>query len=83
MTGRVLTIRDLAKYFGISRKRVCEMLRREAAAGFPCFQAGGGWCVDLDEMREWMCRQVEEKARGDSAEGFASEDPSTKKSFVK
>jgi hypothetical protein len=59
MAARVLTVSDLAKYFGTSKKRACEMLRREGAAGFPCFQVGGGWCVDLDEMRDWICQQIE------------------------
>jgi hypothetical protein len=60
VTARVLTIRELAKYFRISRRQACEMLRREVPFGFPCFRAGGKWCVDLDQMREWMCQRMEE-----------------------
>jgi excisionase family DNA binding protein len=56
-----MTVKEIAKYFGIPRKRVYEMLRREADAGFPCFRVGRGWRVDLDQMREWMCQRIEEK----------------------
>jgi excisionase family DNA binding protein len=56
-----MTVNELAKYFGISKKRVYETLRREAVAGFPCFRIGRGWRVDLEQMREWMCQRIEEK----------------------
>ena len=65
MAARVLTVPELAKYFGIPKGRVYAMLRREANSGFPGFRAGRGWRVDLEQMREWMCRQVEQKVRFD------------------
>jgi excisionase family DNA binding protein len=61
LPAKVMTVKEIAKYFGIPRKRVYEMLRREADAGFPCFRVGRGWRVDLDQMREWMCQRIEEK----------------------
>jgi hypothetical protein len=43
------------------KKRVCEMLKREADAGFP------GFYVDLEEMREWMLQRIEQKTPSRSA----------------
>jgi excisionase family DNA binding protein len=57
-----MTIPELAKYFGIPKKRVYEMLRREADAGFPGFRVGSGWRIDLEQLREWMCEKIEERA---------------------
>jgi excisionase family DNA binding protein len=59
--ARVMTVGEIAQYFGIPKKRVYEMLRREADAGFPCFRIGRGWRVDIEQMREWMCQRIEEQ----------------------
>jgi excisionase family DNA binding protein len=56
-----MTIAELATYFGIPKGRVYQMIRREAESGFPSFRIGGGVRVDIDQMREWMCAQLEEK----------------------
>jgi excisionase family DNA binding protein len=61
VAAHVLTVPELAEYFGIPKGQVYAMLRREADSGFPGFRAGRGWRVDLEQMREWMCQQVEEK----------------------
>jgi excisionase family DNA binding protein len=60
--AKVMTVNEIAKYFGIPKKRVYEMLRRESVAGFPCFRVGRGWRVDMDQMRDWMCQQAERKS---------------------
>jgi excisionase family DNA binding protein len=61
---RVMTTSELAQYFGVSKARVYEMLRRQANAGFPSYRVGRGWRVDLEQMREWICQRVEDKAPG-------------------
>ena len=61
LAAKVMTVNEIATYFGIPKRRVYEMLRREAIAGFPCFRVGRGWRVDIDQMRDWMCQQAERK----------------------
>ena len=75
-------MRGLAKYFGISKERVCEMLRRELPSGFPCFQANGLWWVDLDELREWMCQRLEERAPAGGANDIRSKKSAARKRFL-
>ena len=62
MSGRIMTVAELSDYFGIPKERVNQMLTREVGAGFPGFRVGGEWRVDLEQMREWMCERIEEKA---------------------
>ena len=62
LAANVMTVNEIATYFGIPKRRVYEMLRREAVAGFPCFRVGRGWRVDIDQMRDWMCQQAERKS---------------------
>jgi excisionase family DNA binding protein len=59
-----MTAGELADYFGISKSRVYRMLRREADAPMFGFRVGKGWRIDLDQMRDWMCQQIVEKAAG-------------------
>jgi excisionase family DNA binding protein len=58
VSPRILTIAELAEYLRVSEARLYELLKGEAA-GFPAFRVGRGWRVNLDEMRDWMCQQLD------------------------
>lgn len=52
---QILTAQHIAKYLGISRRRVYELLQmREEAGGIKCFQIGFSKRVDKDDFFKWI-----------------------------
>ncbi|MGC9935237.1 helix-turn-helix domain-containing protein [Priestia aryabhattai] len=51
----ILTAQHIAKYLGISRRRVYELLQMsEEAGGIRCFQIGSSKRVDKEDFLEWI-----------------------------
>lgn len=52
---QILTAQHIAKYLGISRRRVYELLQMsEEAGGIRCFQIGSSKRVDKEDFFKWI-----------------------------
>lgn len=52
---RILTAQHIAKYLGISRRRVYELLQTsEEAGGIRCFKIGSSKRVDKEDFFKWI-----------------------------
>lgn len=52
---QILTAQQIAKYLGVSRRRVYELMQiSEEAGGIRCFQIGMSKRVDKDDFFEWI-----------------------------
>jgi hypothetical protein len=57
--ARLLSIAELAKYFGVDEHEIHDL--QKAGTDFPARQSSDGWCVELDELREWMVQRLEQQ----------------------
>ncbi len=55
VSGRMMSIAELADLLQIPRSKVYKHLKRELRRGLPAVRVGGRWQVDFDELVEWMC----------------------------
>jgi excisionase family DNA binding protein len=59
---QILTAQHIAKYLGISRRRVYELLQMsEEAGGIRCFQIGLSKRVDKDDFFKWIEKKKENR----------------------
>lgn len=59
---QILTAQHIAKYLGISRRRVYELLQMsEKAGGIRCFQIGLSKRVDKDDFFKWIDKKKENR----------------------
>ncbi|MCY8233897.1 helix-turn-helix domain-containing protein [Priestia endophytica] len=59
---QILTAQHIAKYLGISRRRVYELLQMsEDIGGIRCFQIGLSKRVDKEDFFKWIERKKENR----------------------
>lgn len=59
---QILTAQHIAKYLGISRRRVYELLQMsEKSGGIRCFQIGLSKRVDKEDFFKWIEKKKESK----------------------
>lgn len=57
---QILMAQHIAKYLGISRRRVYELLQiNEEAGGIRCFQIGSSKRVDKEDFFKWIEKKKE------------------------
>ncbi|PGR96903.1 DNA-binding protein [Priestia megaterium] len=57
---QMLTAQHIAKYLGISRRRVYELLQlSEEVGGIKCFQIGASKRVDKEDFFKWIEKKKE------------------------
>jgi excisionase family DNA binding protein len=56
---RLVTVAELADYFGVSERKVRTLLHRNVGRGFPAFKVGNSWRIDFDRMPDWILDQLD------------------------
>jgi len=55
-----MTIAELADYLETSPAEVRRLFRSGSRAGFPRFKIGNRWCVNLEDVQDWLLAIADE-----------------------
>jgi excisionase family DNA binding protein len=57
---QVMTIAELADYFGTSPLEVRKLFHSQKEAGFPAFKLRNKWCVNLEDVQDWLLAMADQ-----------------------